>query len=272
MKNITILLLAVVVVMTSCHKETTFTYKATPGIYFDPGYVGARDSILYTFAYHPERTKDTAWVPVHISGDRDSINNRMFVVKVVDDSTTTAVANKHYEPLKSEYIMKAGQGVAFVPVVLYNTDTNMSKRSFAVKLRLENTSDFSTALDKPAMTTRVVVSSRLEKPNWWDMWVKSSYSQVKHQLFRLAATTDELTLDGTMAPLYLFYVDQLKALLASPSTWVKNHPDKGYNLDLRADGNYNFYPVANPTKIIPYVKDAQTGQYFFIDETGNKVI
>ncbi|MBO9202969.1 MULTISPECIES: DUF4843 domain-containing protein [Niastella] len=272
MKNITILLLAVVVAMTSCHKETTFTYKAAPGIFFNLEVVHASDSILYTFAYHPELTQDTAWVPVQISGDRDSVNDRKFVMEVVNDSTTTAVANKHYEPLKSEYIMKAGKGVALVPVILYNTDTNMSKRPFAVTLRLKQTPDFSTALDKPIITTRVVVSSRLEKPNWWDMWIKSSYSQVKHQLFRLAATTDELTLDGSMAPLYLFYVDQLKALMASPQTWKKNHPDKGYNLDLRPDGNYDFYPVANPTKIIPYVKDSQTGQYFFIDETGSKVI
>jgi hypothetical protein len=103
------------------------------------------------------------------------------------------------------------------------------------------------------------------------MWVTGSYSQVKHQLYRLSATTNELSLEGINAPLYLFYLDRFKAMLASPSTWINNNPDKGYKLDPRPDGNFNFYPVATPYKIIPYVKNANTGLFYFIDETGSEV-
>ena len=43
------------------------------------------------------------------------------------------------------------------------------------------------------------------------MWVTVAiHSVVKHQLFRLSATTDELTLEGIDAPLYLFYSTGLK--------------------------------------------------------------
>jgi hypothetical protein len=270
MKNLAILLLAVVVAMTSCRKESIFTYHATANIYFDLGLVNKNDSLLYTFAYHPEVLQDTVWVPVHISGVRDSGVHRKFSVKVIDTVTTTAQANKHYEPLKSEYIMPAGKGITFIPVIVYNTDTNMVKRSFTINLRIEST-EFNTDL-RGLTTTRVVISNRLEKPDWWDMWLGTRYSQVKHQLFRLSATTNELTNEGIKAPLYLFYVDQLKAMLANPGNWVSRNPGKGYKLDPRPDGNYDFYPIATPYKIIPYVKDATTGLFYFIDETGNLVI
>ena len=269
MKNIAILLLAVVVGMASCRKESTFLYHATPNLYFDLGIVGAQDSLLLTFAYHPEELVDTVWVPVRISGERDTTTNRKFVVKVVDTSSS-AVVNKHYEPLKAEYIMPAGYGLTYIPVIVYNTDTNMVKRSFALTIRVQATNDFNTDLTK-LITTRVVISNRLEKPVWWDMWVTGSYSQVKHQLYRLSATTNELSLDGINAPLYLFYQDRFKAMLASPSTWINNNPDKGYKLDPRPDGNFDFYPVATPYKIIPYVKNANTGLFYFIDETGSEV-
>lgn len=270
MKNITILLMAAVVGVISCRKESIPTYHANGNIYFDLSLVKKADSLLYTFAYHPEVLQDTVWVPVRISGFRDSTVDRKFVVKVVDGATTTAQVNKHYEPLKSEYIMPANRGATLIPVIVYNTDTNMVKRSFAITLRIEST-DFNTDLHG-LTTTRVVISNRLEKPDWWDMWLGTRYSQVKHQLFRLSATTNELTNEGIKAPLYLFYVDQLKALLANPGNWVNRNPGKGYKLDLRPDGNYDFYPIATPYKVIPYVKDATTGQFYFIDETGGLVI
>lgn len=270
MKNIAIMLMAVVVGMTSCRKESIFTYHANANIYFDLSIVKKTDSLLYTFAYHPEVLQDTVWVPVRISGYRDSTVDRKFSVKVIDTAATAATVNKHYEPLKSEYIMPAGSGVTFVPVIVYNTDTNMVKRSFTITLKIEAT-EFNTDL-KGLTSTRVVISNRLEKPDWWDMWLGSRYSQVKHQLFRLSATTNELTNEGIKAPLYLFYVDQLKSMLANPANWISRNPTKGYKLELRPDGNYDFYPIATPYKIIPYVKDATTGLFYFIDETGGLVI
>jgi hypothetical protein len=270
MKNIAILLLAAVVGMTSCRKETTLTYHATANIYFDLDAVGKRDSLLYTFAYHPEVLQDTVWVPVRISGDRDSTTDRKFVVKVID-TLTTAVVNKHYETLSRDYTMKAGYGLTYIPVIVYNTDTNMVKRSFTVTIQVQPTDDFNTNI-RQLTTTRVVVSNRLEKPVWWDTWVKGRYSQVKHQLFRLAATTEELSMESLQAPKNLYYVDKLKALLTSPSTWIKNNPDKGYELKPRPDGNFDFYPIATPYKSIPYVKFNATGQFYFIDETGKEVI
>jgi len=270
MKKIVMLILSVVVLIAACKKENVFTYHGTENIYFDLDSTGQRDSLLYTFAYHPEVFKDTVWVRVRISGDRDSLTDRKYVVKVVDTSST-AVAGKHYEPLKSEYIVRARAGITYMPVILYNTDTNMLKRAFTLTIRMEASDDYNITFSK-LITARIVFSSRLEKPYWWDMWLGGYYSQVKHQLFRLAGTTDELTTEGIKAPKYLFYVDKLKALLASPSTWVQANPTKGYMLTARPDGNFDFYPVATPTKIIPYVKDPNTGQFYFIDENGNRVI
>jgi hypothetical protein len=104
------------------------------------------------------------------------------------------------------------------------------------------------------------------------MWLGGYYSIVKHQLFRLAATTDDLTTAGIDAPKNLYYVDKLKALLASPSTWVANNPAKGYVYVARSDGDFDFYDASTPDKKFLYKKDAATGKYFFMDENGIKVI
>jgi hypothetical protein len=117
-----------------------------------------------------------------------------------------------------------------------------------------------------------VFSAKLEKPKWWDMWLGSYYSIVKHQLFRLSATTDDLTTAGIDAPKNLFYVDKLKALLTSPATWVFNNPDKGYVFAVRPDGDYDFYDASAPDKKFLYKKDVASGKFYFMDENGIKVL
>src|SRR6478735_3009794 len=122
MKNIAIILMAVVVAMTSCRKESIPTYHAVGNIYFDLSLVKKTDSLLYTFAYHPEVLQDTVWVPVRMSGFRDSTKDIRFTVKVVSGTATTAEVNKHYESLKGDYVLPKGSGATLIPVIIYNTD------------------------------------------------------------------------------------------------------------------------------------------------------
>ncbi|OQP64124.1 hypothetical protein A3860_22220 [Niastella vici] len=269
MKKRMIILMAVVVAMTACRKADQITYHSADNIYFDLDPWGLRDSILYTFAYHPNRLKDTVWVPVSISGNRVN-KDRYYAVKVVD-TATTALPNIHYEPLKDQYKISAGYGWQNMPVVLYNTDTQMVRRSFSLTIQMVSTDDFGAGFPS-LITARLVFSGKLEKPKWWDMWLGGYYSQVKHQLFRLAATTDDLSTSGLDAPENLYFVDKLKSLLNAPFTWVTNNPDKGYLLTARPDGNYDFYYSGTPNKKILLQKDGATGKYYFIDENGKQVI
>lgn len=269
MQKIIIIFIAAVAGITACRKADKVIYHSSDNIYFDLDSLGERDSILYTFAYHPERLQDTVWIPVRISGNRIHAD-RIYSVEVVD-TATTALVNKHYEPLKDQYKMPTDSGFTYMPVILYNTDTEMVKRSFSLTIQMVATGDFNTSFST-LIKARVVFSNKLEKPKWWDMWLGGYYSQVKHQLFRLAATTDDLSMSGLDAPKNLYYVDKLKSLLNSPFTWVANNPDKGYVLAARPDGNYDFYYSGTPEKKIPLVKDASNGNYYFIDENGKEVI
>jgi hypothetical protein len=263
MKKIMILLMAAVALITACQKKDIAGFRASPGIYFN---VNPLDSVLYTFALHTDKTTDTVWVPVEISGDRVN-RDRVFSVKVVD-SATTAIVNLHYEPLKEQYVIPAGAGFVYLPIILNNSDTNLVKRSFTLKLQMVPTADFTTELNE-LITARVVFSNRLERPIWWSACPGGAYSIVKYQLFRLSATTENVPLD--QYPLQIYYTARLQALLLSPSTWIANNPDKGYVLADRADGNKDFYEALHPDKKFLYRKDPSSGLFYFIDENNQQV-
>jgi hypothetical protein len=269
MERTIILLLAAVVLATGCRKADKVTYHANDNIYFNLEPYGLQDSVLYTFAYHPELLTDTIYIPTSISGPRVNAD-RYFKVTVVDTATTAKV-NIHYAPLKDEYLVPANAGEVFMPLVLFNTDTLLLKRTYSLMLQMVPSGDFDADFTT-LVTARIVFSNKLEKPRWWDMWLGGYYSQVKHQLFRLAATTDDLSTSGLDAPKNLYYVDKLKSLLNSPFTWVVNNADKGYVLEARPDGNYDFYYSATPSKRILLQKDTSSGKYYFIDENGKQVI
>lgn len=270
MKKIIIILLAAVALITACKKQQIESFHGPESIYFAIDLRGYSDSVLYTFATHPGKVKDTVYIPVRIAGDRTNGKDRTYSVKIVD-SSTTARSNVHYEPLKESYLFTAGNGIQNLPVILYNTDTFLLKRTFTMTLEIVPSADFNADLTK-LITTRIVFSAKLEKPKWWDMWLGGYYSVVKHQLFRLSATTDDLTTAGIDAPKNLYFVDKLKALMQSPSTWVANNPDKGYVFTARPDGDYDFYDAGAPDKKFLYKKDVATGKFYFIDENGVKVL
>ncbi|WP_205513851.1 DUF4843 domain-containing protein [Longitalea arenae] len=270
MNRIMIIAMAAVLLMTACRKEELSTFN-NPGnnIYFNLEPYGYKDSLLYSFAYHPEKAKDTIWVPLRISGNR--VNRAMaYAVKVIDSSTSAEV-NKHYEPLKDQYLFPADSGSAFMPVILYSADTMLLDRSYSLTIQLVPTGDLNTGLTQ-LLTARIVFSNRLEKPKWWDQCPGGNYSIVKHQLFRLAATTEDVTTDPLATPIRIYYNDRFKALLANPKTWIANNPDKGYEIQERPDGNYNFYYSGTPDKKMLYRKNPNSGTFYFVDENGKDVI
>ncbi|HUP13699.1 MAG TPA: DUF4843 domain-containing protein, partial [Niastella sp.] len=182
MKKITIIYLAAVALMTACKKQEIDSFHGAQNLYFDIGFAGYTDSVLYTFAKFPGRSKDTVFIPVRVAGNRNSDKDRSYSVKIID-SGTTALQNIHFEKLKDQYLFSAGKGVQYLPVILYNTDTLLLNRTFSLRLEIMPGEDFNADITK-LIITRLVFSAKLEKPYWWNMWLGSYYSQVKHQLFR----------------------------------------------------------------------------------------
>jgi hypothetical protein len=179
--------------------------------------------------------------------------------------------NTQYQPLKDQYVLPAGAGVGYMPVILYNTDTMLFKRSFTLKLEMVPTGDFNSDVSE-RIYTKVVYSNRLEKPSWWNKSPGGAYSIVKYQLFRIAATPDDVPTGTYSQPVQLYFTAKLQSLLINADTWVINNPDKGYVLKDRGDGiNKDFYEAQSPDKKFLYKKDTSSGKYYFIDENNQQI-
>ncbi|KIC93522.1 DUF4843 domain-containing protein [Flavihumibacter solisilvae] len=270
-KNFIILLLVSFTMLTACSKSELARYDSNDNIYLDLSRE-ERDSILYSFAYNPGKVKDTVWVPVRISGIRTDSNataDRKFVLKAETDSST-AKPDIHYQPLDPVYYIKKGTGFTWVPLVIFNTDPLLEQQSVTLRFRLFPTEDFGVNIPKLTFG-KLVFSSKLERPNWWNMWFGDYYSRAKHEFFMIATGLTELSREGLDAPKNLYFVSLVNAFINDPFNWISKHPDAGYIMESLPDGNYNFYHGAKPTKKILYRKNEQANKYYFIDELGTEV-
>jgi hypothetical protein len=166
--------------------------------------------------------------------------------------------------------LKANTGVTQVPLIIYNSDSTLQSKSVQIKFKLYPTSDLDTALNK-LINGKLVFSSKLERPDWWGMWMGDYFSQTKFQLFIITTGQTSMTMSGLDAPKNLYFVSVLTGFLNDPFTWVKRNADKGYVLEQQTDERYYFYSKDNPNKKIVYQYDSQAGKYFFIDETGLEI-
>jgi hypothetical protein len=267
MKRALMILFVAGSLLTACKKDQELVYNSTDNVYFD--FQGSqRDSLLYTFAYEPSRAADTIYLPVRLSGIRSN-SSREFILKAEPDSST-ALPLIHYKPFEDFYTIGKDSGVRQVPLIIYNTDSLLQQRSVTLKFRLYATNDLGVAIPT-LIFGKLVFSSKLERPDWWGMWMGDYYSQVKNQLFITVTGQTSMTTDGLDAPKNLYLVSMLTTFLSNPANWIAKNPDKGYVLVKQPDGSYYFYNTANPAKRTPYRYDTQAGAWYFIDENGNEV-
>ena len=255
-------------ILVSCKKGDDLVYNSADNIHFNFA-APTVDSIVYTFAFTPGRSSDTVYIPVQLSGMRVN-HDRKFAVAITD-SNTTAVAGEHYASLLASYVLPADSGSAFLPVIIYNTDSLLRKRSVALSLHLVATGDLGVAIADQDMG-KVIISNKLEKPNWWNMWMGGYFSSTKYQLFIIATGLTTMSTSGLDAPKNLYYVSLLNSLLQDPFAWVAGNPESGYVLTQLSNGNYTFYNTGNPSNVIPLSQDPGTGTWFFIDENGAEVM
>lgn len=250
----------------SCKKASLITYDQPANIYFDLN-DDDRDSIIYTFAYDLEKSADTIYLPVKVMGYRDAAARNYDAYVVIDSST--AKAGIHYDKLQTTYTLKAEEGRAYLPVIVHNVK-DLEDRAVSLIIKLKENSDF--GIRNPNLIrAKLIISAKLERPNWWDNWL-NNYSQVKHQLFYIVTEQKSLTTIGLDAPKNLYFANLLLAMLNDPFKWVKDHPEKGYALTTKDNGEtYDFYPNSNPDRKILLKRNNATGKYFFIDENGKEV-
>ena len=268
-RNVIIFIAAVTIIFGACKKADLQVYNSSANVYFD-FYGNQRDSLIYTFAFEPSRAADTIYLPVRLSGIRTS-TDRKFILKIDrNPDSTTALALKHYKPLDSVYTLKANTGETLVPLIIYNSDSTLQSESVQIRFKLYPTSDLDTALNK-LIRGKLVFSSKLERPDWWGMWLGDYFSQTKFQIFIITTGQTSMTTSGLDAPKNLYFVSVLTSFLNDPFNWIKKNAEKGYVMERQANGSYYFYSKDNPNKRILYQYDAQAAKYFFIDENGLEI-
>ncbi|MBL0742995.1 DUF4843 domain-containing protein [Chryseolinea lacunae] len=272
----------------ACNADEPLKYSSADNVYFGSSKevglseeeikdkkLDKRDSVLsYTFALTPEKTTDTVYVPVSLSGTRVH-HDRKFKV-VVTSKKTTAESSVHYQPLLESYTLPADSGQTWVPVILYNTDAKLDSQSLFINLKLASTEDFSVDVARKSETA-IMFSNRLEKPLWWTLWQGelASYSRTKHALYIIAVGNIDLVAnyDGEnqyQIPYNLYLIEKLKALLVFPFDWVAEN-DKGYVLTDNGDDTFFLHTEANPAKKYLLKKSQEDGEYYFIDEKGKPI-
>lgn len=277
MKRYILLSVLCCMVIFACTKQETLTFNAEDNVYFDflPEESNDKtDSILYSFAYFPDKAEDTVFIPVRLSGARKPVDRRFSIVII--DSTTTAEPTKHYEPLKAEYIMPADSGICMVPLILINKDSILKTKTLTIGLALKGTTELGVSFQ---MDNKGIVkfSNRLEKPTWWDTWAGDlgQYSRVKHELFIRVSGTTELGTDLSdfnTIPKALFHIRRFRSFLTDPFIWVQQNEELGYVVTMEADGFYYFYSTKNPEAKYKLTKNTDDGKYYFTDEKGERVV
>lgn len=262
-------------VFVACRKDEITLFNTTENVYFDflpDDPYDKTDSLLYSFAYFPDKAEDTVFVPVRISGFRVPGERKFILVTV--DSSTTAKAGIHYKALEKEYVMASDSGICMVPVILYNKDTILRSKTLTIGLTLKPTTDLGIAFTLQNKGL-IKFSNRLEQPIWWNTWGSEmgEYSRVKHELFiRVSGTIDlPLTVDFNTVPKALYHTRRFKSFLLDPFAWVTQYASEGYVITIGADGFYYFYNDKNPDNKYKLEKNPDDGRYYFKDENGKRV-
>lgn len=253
----------------ACKKDNpVFNYVTAPNIYFDwRDTTGVRtDSLIFSFAFTPERTVDTAFLPVRISGDRVA-KDRIFKLAVVD-TATTAKSGLHYKALEAQYVMPADSGLVHVPIYLYAQDTSLRSHEVKLRIQLVPTSDF-TVTDSTFNIAKIRFSNMLVQPTWWVAWSQlGTYSRVRFELLILSTGTTFMypPADFTHQPAMQFICSSYVSFLGDAFTFVKKHPDLNLQIDQNTDGTYSLYSTSNPAK--KWILYPDGNAYHFKDENG----
>lgn len=136
-----------------CEKEM-MDYEGKPGIYFavqqvppslygDPEIWAYMDTTLIPFSTILA-DDSTVMLKVRVMGDIVDYD-RYFSVRIVD-SLTTATVGEDYDAIPTQYVMKAGERDAFIPLTGHR-QVKMLDSTYYVALQLEESSDFAIPMD-----------------------------------------------------------------------------------------------------------------------------
>ncbi|AGY52680.1 hypothetical protein BRDCF_p53 [Bacteroidales bacterium CF] len=284
MKNSILTSFLIILLLGSCQKAEEMKFVGETCAVFGTS-SDTLKHIVYSFLEHPEASGvDTILLPVRIMGNRAPYD-RVITLSVVD-SKSTAVKETHYKTLEKEYIMPADSGLVYIPLIVRNTDPNLSLEPVKLALKIEANSDFGSY---PAMQSTIVTfSNTIKKPVWWDYWQasQSSFPEFSVTAYGLVTkvtgrTSFETSSGGDMSLFYISVYSMLNVWtpffnaatsgVQTLRTWMEGHP--GWVLVKHtSDEYYDFYQeLYTSTKYKYGPVSAGSSVFGFFDENGGVV-
>jgi hypothetical protein len=236
--------------MASCKQNEYYLFNDVARIQFGPdiariytaSYNMADTTKNFTFYYDAASIKqDTVFFDIYAIGGI-SAKDRSFTLQQVSltDGSTNAVAGTDYKAFNDptvnvNYVIRAGQIHAFVPIVLLRTPAQQST-TYTLKLLLVENENFKLG-EKNNIWRKVVFTDRLSQPTAWtasmSQYYFGAYSVVKHA-FMIQTTGQkwDQTFMSTVTADYaqmMFYVSQCKTALVNYNTSHPGNPMKDEN-------------------------------------------
>ena len=89
------------------------------------------------------------------------------MVKIhINESLSTAQAGVHYEPLKTEYILNAGEMQTVIPIVVYNKDPQLEQKAVVLSIALDETNELKLGITNRTQVF-LLISNILMQPTYW---------------------------------------------------------------------------------------------------------
>ncbi len=178
MKKIELLfLLFFALLMANCKKNDPKVFEEKPAVYFSA--FSATDSLVKSLVTS-KTANDTVFVRVQLLGNVMP-QDKTFKL-MVDAKYTTAIEGTHYEKLKDTYVLPANQFSVNIPIVLYKTDPELTKKSFRIGVQIISSDNLDAGYVN-RLNARIIFTNQLVKPSYWDSYLSiyyGAYSIVKH--------------------------------------------------------------------------------------------
>ncbi len=151
---------------TSCAENKYEGFDDSASVYFqlnEDNWNYEGDSVVYSFVGKDSKEGIVSLL-VNLIGKPADHDRKVRLH--VDDAHTTAKASTHYEPLQSEYILKANEMQLIIPVKLFNTDPLLTDQTVQLAIVLDGGDEL--MADFTGRTyVRILVGNVILKPTYW---------------------------------------------------------------------------------------------------------
>lgn len=213
------ILFAAVLSFAGCKEDVPTIFAEPDGIYFS----ASSDSVAYTFAKYPNRTKDTLKLPITVLGMPAGTDRTITIEKGIAPDVN-AVEGVHYK-LLGPYTMPANKVSTVIPVVIYKTP-DMDSLTMTFVLQLKANESFQSGIT--SKTSLKVKVGYLQKPSTWGelggiqwagystnfgTWTKTKYKVILDALYDPVSdtTVSEFPYSRFSAPsAYIQYLQLVK--------------------------------------------------------------